>query len=419
MRRLAVLIILILCQWPVAGQLLPLDQANRLFLEKNFQGALSKYQTVVETPFRSDADFALFQIGECYRLLGNTGMASRAYQKLTRNYPQSTWADNAYLALANQAAMAGKDRLDDALIYYESIISTYPGSDSEPAAWLGSARIRVQLNFFEYAEFALDNLIAKFEGNNILAEAYFERGQILSNSLNPRRNKPLAISSFEVFLNKFPYSTNAVNAYFALGNLYWELNQHKEAIANFNQVVLRYPDSFFAPLAQTNIGLCYTDMNRAEDAINAYRDLLRKFSQPASVRENINRLIEKLQSQEKDKLQISAWVANVDKDKRTAHYEGDVRIKYGKTEITADLADVDLAENIITAEGKVRLHWGVALNITSDHLIIKLKEKLAHASGDVVLSQRVGETVTEKKWATVDISLTDGATLGHQDIEKR
>jgi TolA-binding protein len=413
MKRILTCLFVLWLPVQVWAQQSPLDKANRAFLNREFKTASQLYQLGLESPFPSpDTAFALFQLGECYRLQGNWNMASRAYWKLTSEYSDSEWTDNAYLLLANHSDINNKEEIYQAVVIYETIITQYPTSDSAPTAFLALAKAKSSLHYFEAAEKTLNRLISTHPENPLTGDAYFELGQILANPQNPRKNTELAISNFLTVVTSYPHYEEMPTVLFSLGNLYWKQQRYTDAIHYFRETVNRHPNSFLAPLAQTNIGLCYTDMKDYNNAIKAYKTLLEEYSQPHSIRENILKLIERLQAQTKDRMQISAWVAEVNKKDRSATYEGDVKITFGKSVITADKAVVDLKNNTAAIEGNARLKWGIQLIVTADKMQCNFIGKSVIATGNVTLQRRFGKKLHEETWEAIEVSLTDGSSVG-------
>ncbi|MBN1552573.1 tetratricopeptide repeat protein [bacterium] len=402
------------------AQSLPTDKANRAFISHDYATALKLYQSVAESPMgMMDAPFAFFQIAECYRLLGNQELAGRAYWRLITDYPESEWADNAYLELASRSTVQGRENLTEAVVLYETILSTYGDSDSVPYAWLGLAETRRRLNLFEGAENALNKLINAFPKHAINQDAHYEMSRLLSDPVNPRRNIDLAIQHGKTLITQYPQSPHIPSTLYTLGNLYWEKKDYEHAIQSFREIVQSHSDTFFAPSAQTNIGLCYTDLKAYDKAIEAYENLLAKFPQPQSVRDNILNLIDKLQNRDSERLQVSAWVAQVDKNTRIANYEGDVRISIGKTVITADMAQVDPNRNMVSAWDNVRLNWGKDLIIISDRIECDVKVKTAIATGNVLLQRRIGKNMHQEAWNYLELSLIDGSSQGRTQSTKQ
>ncbi len=413
MKKLLFAAVLYLTTVQAFAQATPLDAANQTFLNRDFNAAIIKYQTVLENPTTPETtSFALFQIGECYRQLGNWELAEKAYWKTANEFPESDWTDNAYLALATHLMQPGNENITNVVVLYETILSRYPKSESVPYAWLGLAEARVKLKFFKEAEDALVRIINQYPDNPILAETYYQLTQLLIKPENPDRNSDMAIQYGETCIAKFPHFPQIPNLYYILGNTYWEQGNLEKAITRFSMIEKFFPDSFLAPMAMTNIGLCYTDLKQYAKAIEYYHQLLFRFPQPDSVRKNILKLIERLKSRDKDTLSISAWIAHVDKKTRKADYKGDVRIKLGKTTITADNAQFDMNTNSIRITGKVRLKWGNQITITADEMNLNAETRLVIAKKNVVFSRKVGSKIHEEPWSSIEFSLTDGSSLG-------
>jgi tol-pal system protein YbgF len=80
------------------------------------------------------------------------------------------------------------------------------------------------------------------------------------------RDYPTAISRFQEFINAFPSSDLADNAFYWIGESYYAKEDFERAISSFLKLVDRYPNGNKVPDALFKIGLSY---NRLRDSQRA------------------------------------------------------------------------------------------------------------------------------------------------------
>jgi tetratricopeptide (TPR) repeat protein len=121
----------------VAAQaaLLPEDQlqlADGLYVRGLYELALSEYLTLSrQAPDFAQADVVLYRIGECHRRLNRPGPASRFYQRVLTEFPDSGWRQRAAFRAAE--SLLQMDQAADAFQAFEDWLATY-GAEAEQAA---------------------------------------------------------------------------------------------------------------------------------------------------------------------------------------------------------------------------------------------------------------------------------------------
>jgi tol-pal system protein YbgF len=81
-----------------------------------------------------------------------------------------------------------------------------------------------------------------------------------------KRDYPTAISRFEEFINAFPSSDLADNAFYWIGESYYAKEDFERAISSFLKLVDRYPQGNKVPDALFKIGLSYSQLSNPEKA---------------------------------------------------------------------------------------------------------------------------------------------------------
>ena len=108
----------------------PIEKGNAMFFEGRYTEALRYYSTIfTERMFVDQIPYAIYLSAQCYQKMGNLDMALRALWQLVTDYPDSQWADNAYLELGKIIESQGREKLGDALVLYETIPTRYSRSE--------------------------------------------------------------------------------------------------------------------------------------------------------------------------------------------------------------------------------------------------------------------------------------------------
>ncbi len=71
------------------------NEGNNFYLEENYSSALASFQAVVEADETYQDGAALFLLGDCYRMTGDTATALTYYEKVVELYPKNQWGKQA------------------------------------------------------------------------------------------------------------------------------------------------------------------------------------------------------------------------------------------------------------------------------------------------------------------------------------
>lgn len=86
-----------------------------------------------------------------------------------------------------------------------------------------------------------------------------------------------SINAFMAFLNKFPGSTLAPNAYYRMGVAYYGMRDCKNAVNSYLTVASRFPASRTAPNALLGASICYQELGERAKAKKTLRRLIAKY----------------------------------------------------------------------------------------------------------------------------------------------
>jgi len=100
-----------------------LQLADGLFRRNMYDLAAREYAALAATPGAPDVDAVLFRLGECYRHLKRFDEATRVYQRLGKEFPDSAQVLRANLQIALALLDAGGDSLPTAAGMFEKLVT--------------------------------------------------------------------------------------------------------------------------------------------------------------------------------------------------------------------------------------------------------------------------------------------------------
>jgi tetratricopeptide (TPR) repeat protein len=389
----------------------PVEKGNALFFEGRYTEALRYYSNVfTERIFADQIPYATFLSARCYLEMGNRDMALRALWQLVGEYPESQWADNAYLELAHIRELEGKNKLGEALVLYETIPFKYPRSEVLAEALLGAARVKIGMNYHAFAHEDMRKVVEKFGSFEETAQIHYDIASIYAHPQNPHRDIDKALEHLSIVTTRFPNSDVVTDSYLYLARLNWETGNRSEALQFFNEILTRESGKPEAEYAQEAIARIYEEIGDLQRAVNAYRILLVKFNYADITRQRFQSEIDRFTgvSTTSDKPVISAWSAEEDESRKRIQYTGDVEIMIHDGVIRADKAVVDFTENAISASGNIRITWNGRHLIYCDTLKYDVQKKQVRCLGNVFRKERTPEGVLEMQHDKILFSFSDG-----------
>ncbi|OHE88865.1 MAG: hypothetical protein A3G75_04760, partial [Verrucomicrobia bacterium RIFCSPLOWO2_12_FULL_64_8] len=185
---------------------------------------------------------------------GNYGTALGAYKKVTKNYPQSIYAPEAYYRTAY--IRLARHQYDKAFMAFQEIVMRYPNTP-------------------------------KF--NQVVAEQYRIATAVYDGARNRiwgviplSKNRERSVGFYEQILSNAPYSDQAPAALMSIARAHQRFGNTPEAIDALDRMINFYPQSLLTPdaylrLAQTHASLVegpYYDQASTHEAITYYQDFM-------------------------------------------------------------------------------------------------------------------------------------------------
>ena len=288
------------------------DAYNRLgdcnFVNRDYASAISNYDKALKMNVY-DADYALFQKAFCQGLLKDNQAKINALQSLVRNYPKSSYQDDALFELGRtyerinqpqtaigfyknlidlypQSSLVNKALVQLGLAYYnandyQNSVSSYkkvversPNSPEMQAALSGMKNSYVEMNdvdaYFDYTGKLGPGVQVSVSEQDSLSYQAAEKLYLAKDSK--------AQVQLERYLSQFPNGSFAMNAHFYLAQLFYSNRNFDRALTEYETIIAQ-PDNYFTEVSLSKAAVMqYNNKN--------YRQALQYFERYARISES-------------------------------------------------------------------------------------------------------------------------------------
>lgn len=286
------------------------------FMQNEYYQAVDFYQRAIDSDYESK-DYAMMQKGICQGLAKKELDKISTLKQLTKAYPNSVYADNAYYEIAQeylklqdsrqaiealstlesnfpQSELAGKavvqlgllhynnDNSNQAIKYYKKAITNHPGTQEAKDAIFGLKNIYIDLGKIdEYSDFVdgLEGDVPRITVNE-KDSLTFVTAEKLYMSANCEDAKP----ALNRYLNSFPNGEYSSNANFYLGDCYYQAREYDKAKVHFNNVINK-PKNRFTEQALLGNARIAVSLKDYESIITNYDELSKISSKPGNLKE--------------------------------------------------------------------------------------------------------------------------------------
>jgi TolA-binding protein len=250
--------------------------ADAQFRQKDYAGAISNYQFVVENytalpRVKSTLfDQALYQIVRAAIETGDLPAASGALTKILAWYPDSFFSDRSLLLVGQALNRSGRPA--DARQTFVDFLRRFPASPLAAEAHLAIARTYVQEQDWVAAIGKLDDWVGRFGGHPARAQAEFDRAWV--NYQAGRVN--VALGLFTNFVTQFPSNALAPLAQNAVADHYLRAGDFPNAERNYQLVYqnTNWPPSELTWQARMMAGRAALARQGYKDASQYFTDLI-------------------------------------------------------------------------------------------------------------------------------------------------
>ncbi|MFW5706386.1 MAG: tetratricopeptide repeat protein [Bacteroidota bacterium] len=367
--------------------------ADSYFVTKDYNAAIEFYDRAIALQ-KHDTDYAIFQKAVAMGVTARFDSKINTLQELLRNYPNTSYADNARYELGNTYVI--QDNNARALQYYNELITRHPNSSYVKSAMLKTGLIHFNQNEDERALAIFRSIAEKYPGTPEAQEAlvslrniYIALDQVdqyvtfteemgLANVTKAQQDSLTYIAaenrymqgdctnasqSFEAYLEKFPDGIFALNAHFYKAECDFRSEELQKALASY-QFVLTKPKSKFSENAALRAAQINFGLNQYQAALENYQLLEEIAEFPSNLQEAKTgqmRALDKLQRHEQT-IEAANRVLENDKISRELRQEANLLIAGAAlSQNNLDMAKQyytetnQIAENHMAAEAKYHL----------------------------------------------------------------
>ena len=238
------------------------------YLMSDYNTAIKYYNSAAALNL-SDADYALYQEGFAYGLLGNYKSKITSLEKLIKGYPESPYIDDAYFEIAVSYQLT--NNLTSAESYLIRLIDDYPVSSFKKEALVQLGLIYYNENKTEKAITTYKDVVRSYPGTDEAKSAL----QGLKNIYIEKND----IETYLAFVNELGGQvkitrtetdsllfSNAENIYFK--------GEYDKAIVKLHEYLTNYGNSAFAKNATLYLAECYKQQGRNDEALKEYNKVI-------------------------------------------------------------------------------------------------------------------------------------------------
>ncbi|MCC6372064.1 MAG: tetratricopeptide repeat protein [Bacteroidia bacterium] len=245
-----------------------LRAADCYFMNRDFAQAADYYRTAIKAN-KMDVDYALFQKAVCDGLNKNYKEKISELQRIEKEFPASPYMSAALSEIAETYHNNIKDN-DNAVIYYEKILKNYPNSSfaNNCNAQLGNIYFERKQDDKAFAYFdkfvradskseaaknVLDQIKKIFEAKgdvegltkyfqeigNPLSDDAVEKASYLAafDAYYTQQNCDVAMPKWEMYISKFPNGKHIVEAQFCMAQCAYNKSQFEKAMTGYLYVI--------------------------------------------------------------------------------------------------------------------------------------------------------------------------------------
>lgn len=221
------------------------------------------------TPSSPMYDEAMYELARSYVEIKDSKNAIRVFNKLRSSTKDNTYVARALIGLG--MVNRNEKAYEKALEYYKEVVSMMPGSEYAEDSMLAIESIYQSMKqpqkYLDYVE-----------QNSLLArKSAADKEQIYFNTAEQvylGGNSQQALVSLQKFLDEFPESDKAAQAYFYMAESHKSLGNKEKACDAYERVCELATEGSFAESARLGYAdMCYS-LERFQDAYVGYRNLL-------------------------------------------------------------------------------------------------------------------------------------------------
>lgn len=276
--------------------------ADCYFMQQDLKNAI-KYYDQCERLNEFNADYAVYQLAKCYGYQKNNSKKTDALERLTTQYPKSSYLDDAEYDLA--VTYHTQNKYDQAIAAYKSFIQKHPKSQyirqahtRLAQAYMNSDNSSMAIATYKYvvetypgsqeAKDALANLESIYteEGNT---SEFFEYIRNKNMNISADRQDSIAFKAAETkynrndcegsmracadYLKQFPNGSFVAKAHFYRAECLYGQRDYTQALADYEVIIKNYKTEYNVTALHKAASILYNDKQYSK-ALNYFNKLL-------------------------------------------------------------------------------------------------------------------------------------------------
>jgi TolA-binding protein len=251
-----------------------------MYEKKDYKQAAAAYYRSMQKAGKSELDEkAAHKLAWSYYHQDQFDNAQKSFRYQLTRYPKGALAADA--AFMEGECYFKQDKFKEALGALEKV-GELANEDLEMLRLLHGAQAAAQLAQWKKSLALLERFTGRFPDSPHTAEAFYEQGWARQN-LDQFDD---AVKSYEKAIGATDGET-AARAQFMIGEIQFQLKDHKAAIKSYFKVMYGYSFETWQAESTFEAARCFEVLKRIDQAVNLYRELLEKF--PDSPRASVAR----------------------------------------------------------------------------------------------------------------------------------
>jgi TolA-binding protein len=257
---------------PPPMALFPYDIDTRLrmgdayYAMSNYEKALEAYELVADA--EEGADYALFQMANCYYRSGKSYEAVTTFRELLERFPESRLREQALYNVAYVYFLMGN--YDQAVAEFDQLIAKYPGTNWAARAQYNIGDAWYNAKKYDAALSAYRNVLAMFPASEYIIEAVngIQYAQLASGGADS------SSAVLEKFLAENPKSGTADRLKYRQAEQKLQAGDFEGAVAAFRDYLRVTNVERMVPEALYNLADAYVQMGKTKNAIETWTEII-------------------------------------------------------------------------------------------------------------------------------------------------
>jgi len=203
---------------------------------------------------------------------GDFGGAVLEYQKLLSLKPSKNVQAKTYYQLARAYEL--ENNTEQAIKYYERILSDYKDADFAPNAALALGIAHIKMKQFKSAAIVFQEFEEIFPNSPLISEVRYNLGMALFNE----KDKKPAFLQFQKVIQNHPDDIFADRSRLQIARIHTSRKEFKASLDTLNNLISRRNDDLAAE-ALLIVGENYLSLKKTADALQAFKDVYEQYDE--------------------------------------------------------------------------------------------------------------------------------------------